>query len=97
MTPKVRARWTDDCQGKKDYDGEMVSLSTRCWPPRCDENGKYTAHSSVLLRWDGDEAEMISRDFSGDNLTQVQAQVEEWAQKQFEAVAMLVARLRDVQ
>jgi hypothetical protein len=24
--------WTDDCQGKKDYDGSIVRLSTRYWP-----------------------------------------------------------------
>lgn len=24
--------WTDDCCGKKDYDGEIVSISTRYWP-----------------------------------------------------------------
>jgi hypothetical protein len=29
---KVPAAWTDDCQGKKDFDGELVSLSTRYWP-----------------------------------------------------------------
>lgn len=28
----VPAMWTDDCQGKKDYDGKLVSLSTRYWP-----------------------------------------------------------------
>lgn len=26
------ARWTNDCQGKKDYDGNLVSISTRYWP-----------------------------------------------------------------
>lgn len=26
------ARWTDDCQGKKDYDGPLLSISTRYWP-----------------------------------------------------------------
>lgn len=31
-TMRVPAEWTDDCQGKKDYDGELVSLSTRYWP-----------------------------------------------------------------
>jgi len=28
----IPAKWTDDCQGKKDYDGEFVSVSTRYWP-----------------------------------------------------------------
>lgn len=26
------AMWTDDCQGKKDFDGPIISLSTRYWP-----------------------------------------------------------------
>jgi len=29
---KIDARWTDDCCGKKDYDGEILSISTRYWP-----------------------------------------------------------------
>jgi hypothetical protein len=29
---KLYARWTDDCQGKKDYDGPIISISTRYWP-----------------------------------------------------------------
>jgi hypothetical protein len=29
---KHTAVWTDDCQGKKDFDGEVVSISTRYWP-----------------------------------------------------------------
>lgn len=26
------AKWTDDCQGKKDFDGPLVEISTRYWP-----------------------------------------------------------------
>jgi hypothetical protein len=26
------ARWTDDCQGKQDFDGLAVLISTRYWP-----------------------------------------------------------------
>lgn len=28
----VAAEWADDCQGKKDFDGPIVSVSTRYWP-----------------------------------------------------------------
>ncbi len=31
---KTTATWTDDCQGKKDYDGELISVSTRYWPAK---------------------------------------------------------------
>jgi len=26
------ATWTNDCQGKQDYDGRLLSISTRYWP-----------------------------------------------------------------
>jgi hypothetical protein len=31
-TLRLQAEWTDDCQGKKDYDGDILSISTRYWP-----------------------------------------------------------------
>jgi hypothetical protein len=32
LNMKPAARWTPDCQGKWDYDGRLVSISTRYWP-----------------------------------------------------------------
>lgn len=32
MKPNLNAKWTDDCQGKKDFDGDILSISTRYWP-----------------------------------------------------------------
>ena len=29
---RLNAEWTDDCCGKKDYDGDILSISTRYWP-----------------------------------------------------------------
>ena len=29
---KPYAMWTHDCQGKQDYDGNLLSISTRYWP-----------------------------------------------------------------
>lgn len=29
---RLAAEWQNDCQGKKDYDGEILSVSTRYWP-----------------------------------------------------------------
>jgi hypothetical protein len=31
-TYRLDATWTDDAQGKKDYDGDILSISTRYWP-----------------------------------------------------------------
>jgi hypothetical protein len=65
---KVPAKWTDDCQGKKDYDGDIVSISTRYWPEgggfsvlhpdRTWTNGlpgiKPSAKSELILRHAGE-------------------------------------------
>lgn len=29
---KLFANWTNDCSGKKDYDGRVLTVSTRYWP-----------------------------------------------------------------
>lgn len=29
---RLDATWTDDAQGKKDYDGPILTISTRYWP-----------------------------------------------------------------
>lgn len=29
---KLNAKWTNDCQGKQDYDGDILSISTRYYP-----------------------------------------------------------------
>jgi hypothetical protein len=31
-TANIPAKWTPDCQGKWDFDGSLVTLSTRYWP-----------------------------------------------------------------
>ena len=32
ITETPCCKWTNDCQGKKDYDGRLISVSTRYWP-----------------------------------------------------------------
>lgn len=46
----VPAKWTPDCQGKQDFDGNLVTLSTRYWP----RGGGFYVLSGA--GWQGDEA-----------------------------------------
>jgi hypothetical protein len=48
---KVPATWTDDCQGKKDYDGELIAISTRYWP----RGGGYSMFDSSSRAWEENE------------------------------------------
>ncbi len=52
---KIDAEWTDDCQGKKDFDGPVVCISTRYWPRG---GGFHTFHldSDGTLVSEGNEA-----------------------------------------
>jgi len=64
---RLSAKWTDDCQGKKDYDGEILSVSTRYWPSgggfhildehgfRQNEDGSQPSANSSLLIWHGEK------------------------------------------
>lgn len=98
---KVPAEWTDDCQGKKDFDGELVSISTRYWPAGggfsmfSRETGwvnnpgdcKPSANSQIILRHAGhDYVIFAAKDFEADSLEAVKAQVEAWAQEQYQRV-----------
>lgn len=97
---KVPAAWTDDCQGKKDFDGELVSLSTRYWPAGGGFSAiipgrgwvdnpadcKPSANSKIILRHGDDYVIFAQQAFEADSLELVKQQVEVWAQKQYERV-----------
>lgn len=46
---KLQAKWTDDCQGKKDYDGPIIEISSRYWPRG---GGFHVSHGGS---WEGNE------------------------------------------
>jgi hypothetical protein len=99
--PTHAAEWTDDCQGKKDFDGDFVSVSTRYWP------GYYTvfntarpdlglheigdrrpsAHSAIIIRvGTGSDITLTDRDFDGATEEEVKRAVEAWVDEQFARV-----------
>ena len=95
----IEIEWTDDCSGKKDYDADVVRVSSRYWPrgggflefgpDGFKDNAerpeiKPSAKSHILL---GDE-ELASAEFEGESEAEVKAQVEAW-------VAGQVARIED--
>ena len=98
---KLPAEWTDDCQGKKDFDGDLVSLSTRYWPagggmwifePGRGMNTnphpeiRPSAKSSILLNYSGDYVIFAEQEFEADTQAQVQDLVEAWAKEQYQRV-----------
>lgn len=97
---KPNARWTDDCSGKKDYDGDVLSISTRYWPAGggfyvLDSNGfrenkdgsKPRANASLLFWHAGiEEYETIVESglIEGESFEEVKEKVESWVQAQYD-------------
>ncbi len=104
------ARWTDDCQGKKDFDGPCVVISSRYWPGHWtifDSNhpekglhdvavGGPSATSSLEIRHGDPEDQrrvtLASQDFNGPSEADVKAQVEAWAEEQFQRMVKILCQ-----
>lgn len=81
----LAAKWTHDCQGKMDYDGNILSISTRYWPGSYQANG-YVSAKSALVLWgaDGEDVELSVREFEAEDFATLAPRVEEWAQGQMD-------------
>lgn len=79
--------WRHDCQGKQDYDGRLVEVSTRYWPPNYDAARRHTAHSSILL---GGVA-VVDEQFAGETIGECKRQVEQWVARQIQTVETALA------
>lgn len=93
------AQWTDDCQGKKNYDGPMLDISTRYWPGSYQANAHPSAHAAIVIRI-GDSSFPDEPDyktwreveFDAPTEPEVRALVEEWVAAQYSDVLELLAR-----
>lgn len=92
----LAAIWTNDCQGKQDYDGPLLRLSTRYWPGRYRADGQPSARAGIDLLY-GPVATRDDRDdpnyltlrelqVAAPTESEVKARVEAWAQDQFRAL-----------
>ncbi|HET6497261.1 MAG TPA: hypothetical protein VFH61_18085 [Thermoleophilia bacterium] len=98
----LQAEWTPDCNGKQDYDADLLRLSTRYWPrgggymvwfeDRFEENEdrpeiKPSAHAALLLQ----DTELTSASFEAETEEEVKQLVEAWADEQWQ-IACLALR-----
>jgi len=108
MAEKLECEWTPDCQGKWDYDADLVRVSSRYWP-RCggfmamyrddtgvrveDNDARPEIRPSARASILLQEQPVAEASFEGDTEAEVKAQVEAWAQAQFERIAQAVRAL----
>lgn len=73
--------WRHDCQGKQDYDCDLVGLSCRYYPPAYRADGRHSAVASII--WGvGIGPAMSTRNFDADTQSEIKAMVEAWARKE---------------
>lgn len=94
---KPCAAWSDDYGGKQDYDGRLLSISTRYWPGFKSRDGRPSAKASIVLNHGepdqygfNDYAVWREREFSAETEAEVKAAVEAWVQEQFDEVRSLL-------
>lgn len=101
MIYRTPAVWTDDCQGKKDFDGYVVILSTRYWPANYSSKGLCSANCSFELqhgepysaydnKYTDDNITLIEKEFEAATEGDVKEQVELWASEKFNEIAELL-------
>jgi len=99
--------WTNDCGGKKNYDGPLVSVSSRFWPQGGGflifNNGQFednetrphikpSANSTIYIG----EKEVVSMDFEAETEKEVMDSVESWVQEQFEKIVSTLSKVFEI-
>lgn len=100
------AAWTPDCGGKQDYDGRVISISTRYWPAAKSDDNRPSAHAAIHLNlgpvevvWPGPRLDggdyRVWREhrFVASTEARVKVMVEEWVQTQVAEIVALLGGL----
>jgi hypothetical protein len=83
------AKWTPDCNGKQDFDGPLLTISTRYWPAWKSSDNRPSASAAIVVNhgiphpeeeW-ADYSTLAEADFAADTETEVKAQVEAWVRE----------------
>ena len=95
---ELQAEWEPDCQGKQDFDADLVCLSSRFYPQgggfselnagRWIENADRpgispSAAATIYLQ----DRELASVSFEGRTEAEVKDKLEAWAREQFSKIA----------
>jgi hypothetical protein len=100
----LRAEWENDCQGKRDFDCEIIGLSSRTYP----RGGGFTAYGpgGVIERDEDrphikpsgvahiavDGACVLTKNFEAETSKEVESQIEQWAKEQHAKIVAAVQK-----
>ena len=81
MAGNTKLQWTDDCQGKKSYDGALLSVDSRYWPGNYRPDGKPSAQCLILLFDELIDSAQFAADTEAAVMLEVEAYVATWVQR----------------
>ena len=74
-------KWKEDCQGKRDYDGALLSVSTRAWPAHYRADNKPSAAVHIIAMGKVVRAIDVVRDTEAEVTAEVERIVSAYAAK----------------
>ncbi len=109
-TNRLDANWTDDCQGKKNYDGQIISIQSRFWPTIDLTNPDVrrilpSAKAAICIHFkskqkSGEMTEnqiiLIEREFEDQSEEVVKEQVEVFCEYEFMKIANILSKFYNI-
>lgn len=102
---EIRPEWQHDCQGKQDYDADIIRLSCRFYPrgggfsilnqgawQENDSRPEIKPSAIASIVWGEGAVELATANFEGDTEVDVKADVEAWAAEQIASLRAALAR-----
>lgn len=85
-------QWSFDCGFKLDFDGELVGISSRFYPPKAPYGPKWDGTVSVFVLGD----QVIEEKFECDTLDELKTKVEEFVGQLATAISLQLVSNRDL-
>lgn len=101
----INAKWEMNCQGKQDYDANVLAIWSRSYPERdwSVVGGGITKPSAVAGLYlihsedgENDYTTILKEKFEGETEAEVQVQVEQWAQKVMDRLVEFAMSIKEI-
>lgn len=76
-------KWSWDCNFKLDFDGSLLRISSRFYPPHKNAGNFWEGTVTVIFL---DDTEILKNEFKCDSLTELQSEVEKFTKEYSESI-----------
>ena len=81
------AVWTPDCQSKQDYDGPLISISSRAYPPGYNQGQHWSSYVALHINLPHHDYLVLRKhEVFGDTEAEMKAAAEKWVADESKAL-----------